>query len=200
MLKANTTEFENSDTESWGLNSDNEDDYYEETKDSRHDFASEEVPKSNGNTTYTLYDINDIQAAIDNKINFLVTYYNITTTLAQAILIKNNWSALESIKEFGENYIANTFKFTLEEAQNRRKNTELEIMITCECCYDYNEIFDMVEMPDCAHMLCTECFRGYCKTKIDAGQESIQASCPDLACNNIVPTSIFEKLLTSADF
>ena len=73
-------------------------------------------------------------------------------------------------------------------------------MITCGCCFEDVTPTDMVVMPDCAHSLCSECFSGYCKTKATAGQEAIQASCPDSTCNNIVPPSIFQKLLEAADF
>ena len=136
---------------------------------------------------------------MDSNINYIANTYNITKTLAYAFLIKTGWSEIEELKSFDEQYILKTFNFSMKEAENRRQNNK-QASLTCGCCYEDVRLIDMIEMPDCAHRLCSECFRGYCKTKVNFGQAAVQASCPDSTCNNIVPQSIYKKLLGTLHF
>ncbi len=51
--------------------------------------------------------------------------------------------------------------------------------VTCEVCYYDVELKDMVQMTDCGHMLCEDCFQAYCQSKVLAGADAVYALCPD---------------------
>ena len=93
-----------------------------------------------------------------------------------------------------------TFKFTLEEGAKRLKANKEEEEFCCECCYCEAEPHEIVEMSDCGHRLCIDCFGDYCKTKLDAGKEVVNTKCPDQKCGNLVPERIFKQLLSFEDF
>ena len=95
-------------------------------------------------------------------------------------------------------YIQKTFNFDLEEGKSNAERNKAESEFTCEVCYDDVKIEDQVMMEDCGHRLCTECFQGYCESKVAAGPDAVQATCPDQKCKMIVPTRIFKQLLDDA--
>ena len=65
-----------------------------------------------------------------------------------------------------------------EGKQNVEKN-KAEDEFSCEVCYDDVEVKDMVQMEDCGHRLCSECFREYLESKVAAGPDVVFATCPD---------------------
>ena len=84
-----------------------------------------------------------------------------------------------------------------EGKQNVQKN-KAEDQFTCEVCYDDIEVKDMVQMEDCGHRLCSECFQAYLESKVAAGPDVVFATCPDQKCKMIVPTRLFKLLLDEA--
>ena len=95
-----------------------------------------------------------------------------------------------------EDYIQKELKFDLDEGAERIKSNKKDIEVDCECCYDTFKAEDMINMADCGHRLCKDCFTEYCVSKLDAGTDVVKSKCPDHACGNIVPESIFKQLLT----
>ena len=110
------------------------------------------------------------------------------------MLIKNGWEAQAAIDGLlsDPDYIATTFKFTLEEGQKRLTEFNRLAEFTCSCCFCDYERSEAVLLEDCGHALCTYCYTGYLEAKLSAGPESVFAICPDTKCNFIVPERIWE--------
>ena len=88
-----------------------------------------------------------------------------STELASALLMKNGWrsqAAIDALLRQDINYIQNEFGFTLEEGAQNFKESKEEAEFTCGCCFCPAEPEETVQMPDCGHRLCDECFSGYC--------------------------------------
>ena len=49
-------------------------------------------------------------------------------------------------------------------------------------------------MEDCGHMLCTDCFPEYARSKV-MGVDGVYAACPDKDCNLIVTPKVFKNIL-----
>ena len=125
----------------------------------------------------------------------------LSVDLSRSILINNGWhvqAAINALLEDGD-YIEKTFKFTLEEGQKRHDQNKKGVF-TCPCCYCDCEPNEIIEMPDCAHRLCTDCFEGYCQSKVASGPDAIFATCPDQECKIILPAWVFQKTLDKANF
>ena len=117
----------------------------------------------------------------------------ISKSLAHGVLLKNSWdnsAAAEALKN--NDYIRNTFN--LDSIQAGKVKAALALQETeflCGCCYiDCDVATESVMMPDCGHMLCTDCFPMYAQSKVTEAS-GIYASCPDKTCNLIVPAETF---------
>ena len=115
-----------------------------------------------------MVDADNIFSIQAKRVEEVVEQLGITTDLARALLIKNGWETQEAIDEFldDENYITNTFKFSLEEGERRVAMFKAEPEFTCECCYCDYERKDAVMLEDCGHVLCNECYTAYLESKI----------------------------------
>ena len=94
-----------------------------------------------------------------------------------------------------EDYIQKQFKFSLDDTQARIKASE-EPGYMCPVCYIECEPEEIVVMPDCGHAFCDTCFGGYLESKVQSGNECVQASCMETTCGNIVSEATFKKLLS----
>ena len=55
-------------------------------------------------------------------------------------------------------YVLKEFMFTLESGVKLRAKNKVEPEFMCESCYCDAEAGDEVQMDDCGHRLCVECF------------------------------------------
>ena len=88
----------------------------------------------------------------------------------------------------------------MEEGTKIIEESKIEVEFTCTCCFCPAEPHEIVQMPDCGHRLCDECFAGYLQTKLSSGPEVVNSLCPDQKCRNIIPERIFKQLLNHEEF
>ena len=197
------------DAESWGLGSDNEDDYLtcEECllmrKPSVAYPGEQKVVSSvtTENGLYSMIDSDKIFSIQKLRIEEVAESLGLSEDLSRSILINNGWhvqSSINALLDDGD-YIEKTFKFTLEEGQKRHEENKRGVF-TCTCCYCDCEPHEVIEMTDCAHRLCTDCFEGYCKSKVASGPDAIFATCPDQECKMILPAWVYKKCLDTTGY
>ena len=118
------------------------------------------------------------------------------------MLIKNGWNEETAKNEFikDENYIRNTFNFTLEEGWRRFRDYKSNPTFTCFCCYDDVNIADGVIIEDCGHSLCSECYKEFLEEKFKTGPDCIYTTCSDQKCGMIVPKEIWKRFLSPQDY
>ena len=61
---------------------------------------------------------------------------------------------------------------------------------------------DIVQIPDCGHFACSDCFKDYINSKIDAGADSVHTACVGGGeiCGNYMPEEVFKKYLTEENY
>ena len=150
---------------------------------------------------YSIIDIDEIEHVQAQRIHEVSEETGISEDLASALLIRNEWHKQKTIDSLlQDNYLMREFNFTLEQGAETIKANQNEEEFCCECCYCEAEPHEIVQMPDCGHRLCTDCFREYCKQKLALGKDVITSSCPDQKCGNIVPQRLFKQLLSRDDY
>ena len=120
------------DAESWGLGSDNEDDFMtsEEmirtlTKMPSCAYPGEQKIVNDtigGSKLYSMIDTSKIFSILEKRIEEVSESLGLSEDLSRSILIKNGWHVQTAIDALlnDENYIEKTFKFTLEEGDKRK--------------------------------------------------------------------------------
>ena len=121
--------------------------------------------------------------------------------VAHAVLLKNSWDIGEAKKALLEpGYLENTFLYDSAAASARLEEASQKTEFLCEVCYcDCDMNTECIMMPDCGHMLCTDCFPAYAQEKV-MGADGVYARCPDKGCNLTVPPKIFKKILSDEDY
>ena len=69
----------------------------------------------------------------------------------------------------------------------------------CPVCYgDYTK--DELVIVECQHYLCTTCFYYYMSTAVKSGPRCVQTVCPMTKCNQLMPPSLFKKIVSEEDY
>lgn len=115
----------------------------------------------------------DITTRVQVLTQQIVDEVGISSDLARALLIRNDWSKLKAINEVLTGaFISNVLDKEGSEEQ------PFEGYVCSSCYSEYFEDWEVVFMTDCKHMLCYECFKEYVNTKLQGGVECLKARCP----------------------
>ena len=124
----------------------------------------------------------------------------ISPELARALLLTNGWGRKESIEAMARDpeYVKNKFKFDPEEAKAAVIANSKVAGFDCGVCYCECEAKDQIQINECSHRACSECFADYCKAKLAGGSNSVYSFCVE--CKFIIPEEIFQKTLTAEEY
>ena len=81
----------------------------------------------------------------------------VSEDVAHAVLLKNSWDEAAATEAFHEepDYVLKTFQLPENYGVD---NGEIGEPFTCPCCDEDYEGEDAVQMPECGHRMCNECF------------------------------------------
>lgn len=128
------------------------------------------VASHKANLHYTMIPASEIENVQVKRIREVSEETGISEHLASALLMKNGWQPQQAIDALcKDGYLMKEFKFTLEQGAETMKANKEEEEFCCECCYCEAEPHEIVEMPDCGHRLCVDCFGEYCVSKLKSG-------------------------------
>lgn len=65
----------------------------------------------------------------------------------------------------------------------------------CPICMSHSDELDML---DCGHGFCKECWKRYLQTQVDDGKAAVQAKCPQHKCCRVVPERLFQTYCDTA--
>ena len=191
-----------SDNDSWGLD---EEDYCLATSQSVANFGEEHkvfTAAHSNPSSFTFINQKDIEKVQTTRILEVSEQFGISLTLARAILIKCGWKVEVVIDALlnDERYISKTFNFSIEGGERNNTKNKQQKEFTCPCCYCECEDNEIIQMEDCGHRLCNDCFGGHCQQNLVNGNEVVNTICPDGKCRAIVSERIFKQVLTKLDF
>ena len=132
-----------------------------------------------------------LDSVIKAKTEQVAMDIGVSFELARALLLTNGWTRKEVIEAMASDpeYVKKTFKFDPEEAKATVAGNSQESVFDCGVCYDEIENKDLIQIDECGHRACRECFGDYCKSKVAAGSDAVYSFCVE--CKFPIPEKIF---------
>ncbi|OMJ92399.1 hypothetical protein SteCoe_4846 [Stentor coeruleus] len=166
-----------------------EDDYnHEIIEDDYPSISLTGIVKHNRKDSYEIIDSNDIYLKEEDAISNIIEDLGLNRADAVMLLVENSWDPKIVIEKINSGRI--------EIPWHMKKMLDPTNNFTCLLCFEVLTFSGMTFL-DCAHEICTKCYKTYLEESINAGRECLKRKCPAKDCPIVIPKELFQQLLSS---